>query len=84
MELTDEQRQDLWGIRMVLLMEEDPQSNTYRQIKLNPAQFGKISDAVADVHVTGKMLDSNTQEVGFNFSEETVTLPDWLRDFYQE
>lgn len=42
-----------WGevfeVRMIVLMEDSPQSNKYHQILLNREQFRKVSDTLANV-----------------------------------
>lgn len=64
----------LYISRLLVFVEESPQSNLYRQVMLNPVQFKKVSDAVVTVE---KPQDKDgIEQVSFNQSEELYTLPE--------
>lgn len=67
-------RNVMYGTRMLVFIEEEPQSNKYRQVLLNAEQFKKVSDSIIKIE---KQADENGQEiVSFDQSEESYTLPD--------
>ncbi len=63
----------MYGTRLLIFVEEDPQSNKYRQVLLTPEEFKKASMNLGTV--TG-MLDDNTENVELQMSEELYDLPD--------
>lgn len=73
-ELLDE----LYGTRLLCFLEEEPQSNNYRQVILNSEQFKNFSLSL------GKVTDQNgnDQTVEFQMSEEIYKLPDLPEIYY--
>jgi hypothetical protein len=70
--------------RLIILLEDSPQSNKYRQLILTPAQFKVISDVI------GAQFETISKEKG-RFIQKikvaddiTTKLPDNLQDFYIE
>lgn len=63
---------DLYGIRVLFFIEEEPQSNKYRQIILTPEEFKKVSMSIGSV----VQVDGHDQTVELNLSDELYTLPD--------
>ena len=39
----------LYGMRLIVFLEESPQSNIYRQVLLDDEKFKKVSDSVCTV-----------------------------------
>lgn len=64
---------DIYGTRLLLFVEIDPQSNTYRQVCLSAEEFKNVSLAF------GKVVsrEGNKQEIELQMSEETYDLPDF-------
>lgn len=65
---------DLYGTRLLVFLETEPQSNKYNQVLLNPAQFKAVSNNI------GVYLDEECRP-GFEvkeveLSDEEYTLPD--------
>ena len=86
MKLTQEQINEIFGIRLILLLEDEPQSNRYRQIKLNPAQFKQLSDFVGKTVASGE-VSSEDGLLRADYSNILIeppieNLPEELRDFY--
>lgn len=70
---------ELYGIRLLIFMEQEPQSNNYRQVLLNPEQFKTLSLTLGEV----VSQVGSKQEVELNFSDETYTLPD-LQEIHED
>ncbi len=62
------------GIRMLLFLETEPQSNKYRQILLSPEEFKRVAFAYGKL--TGKKLSDGLDEVKIEMSDEIFDLPD--------
>ena len=43
--------QDLFGIKMIVLMEQKPQSDHYHQVMLTQEQFKKVSDVLSECFI---------------------------------
>lgn len=69
----------LYGTRLIVLMESEPQSNKYRQVILDPKRFKEISDAVCGGPVSEGLEE---EEVQILMSEDVYDLPD-LKEFTQ-
>ena len=67
----------LYGTRLLVFLEDSPQSNQYHQIHLNEKQFKRVSDAVSNV--VAKHGDDEDVEV--DMSIDTYPLPD-LQEIY--
>lgn len=76
---------ELYKIRLVVLLEEEPQSNKYRQVMLNPGEFKKVSDVVHSIgekeenHNCGNPDCDGLQLV---LSDRIITLPD-IQDIHR-
>lgn len=70
---------DLYGIRMLVFLEVEPQSNRYTQVLLNPKQFKIISGTIGTV--IG--VEEEKEIVKWTCSEEEYTLPD-LQEIYTD
>ena len=72
---------ELYSTRLLVFIEEEPQSNQYRQVILNKEQFKKVSDAVITIE---KEKDEHGMEmVSFKHSEELYELPDLIEINYE-
>jgi len=62
----------LYGTRLLVFLEDAPQSNQYRQIILNQDQFKNLSNSI------GTVVDKegDDEQVEIEMSEEIYTLPD--------
>lgn len=67
----------LYGTRLLVFLEDAPQSNEYRQICVNEKQFKALSDAVCTV----QSREGDDELVMIQMSEETYKLPD-LQEIY--
>lgn len=63
----------MYGTRLLVFVEESPQSNKYRQVILDPEEFKRVSMNLGTV--TGK-LDDQTENVEIQMSDEIYNLPD--------
>ena len=68
---------ELYGTRLLLFIETEPQSNKYRQIKLGPEEFKKVSGSFGlptnkKINISGHMVD----EIDVAMSDEIYDLPD--------
>lgn len=70
--MTHIDKYDLYKTRLLVFLEEDPQSNKYRQIILTAEQFKNMSDAVCTV----ESRIGDDEEVTMRLSDEIYTLPD--------
>ena len=64
---------DIYGTRMLIFIETEPQSNKYNQVLLNAEEFKKASLAI------GKVIEKDNDgddKVEFSFSKEEYILPD--------
>jgi len=68
----------LYGIRLLVFLEESPQSNEYRQVVVDPKKFKEISDAVCKV----EEKEGDEELVSIRLSEEIYKLPD-LREIHE-
>jgi hypothetical protein len=66
---------DLYTVRMIVLMETEPQSNLYRQVRLTAPEFKQLSDTIADIMKTDDGM-------AFDLGNELMRLPDRIEDFY--
>lgn len=62
----------LYGTRLLVFLEDSPQSNQYHQVILNPTQFKRVSDAISNV--VGRNGDD--EDVEMELSVDTYKLPD--------
>ena len=72
---------DIYGVRVLVFMEIEPQSNKYYQILLTPDMYKNMTATIA--HPTGKLTESGLDEYALNTSEEEYVLPD-LSEAYEE
>jgi hypothetical protein len=63
---------ELYGTRLLVFLEEEPQSNKYRQILLTKDEFKKLSLSIGTV----VEQDGADQTVEMHMSEDLYTLPD--------
>ena len=63
---------DLFGTRLLVFVEESPQSNKYRQIILNAEEFKKVSFSIGTI----TSRNGDDEMVEFQMSEELYDLPD--------
>ncbi len=70
----------LYVNRMIILIEDGPQSNEYRQLILTAKQFKDISDSIAKA--CGTVLIDGKEKVCIKESSQTYPLPDNVNDFY--
>lgn len=69
----------LYELRMLVFLENEPQSNKYSQVILNNEQFKKLSDCIAEImggNVKNDSLRNNYVETDITLSEENYWLPD--------
>ena len=52
---------EVFGLKMVILMESEPQSDHYHQLVLNKDQFKTVSDVIADT-IGKKMCEQHDME----------------------
>lgn len=70
---------DIYGTRLLIFLETEPQSNKYNQVILDPEEFKKTAFSL------GKVLskeDNGNDRVHFNISDEEYDLPDLLEIDY--
>lgn len=67
------QSTDLYGTRVLVFMEEEVDTNRYRQVLLTPEEFKRVSDQIGRVT---KQFSDGYQEVELSLSEEVYELPD--------
>ncbi len=65
---------ELYGIRILVFQEMEPQSNKYCQVFLNEEQFKAMSLTLGKL--TGKTVRDGVDEVELQLSTEEYTLPD--------
>lgn len=71
--------EDLYNIRMIVLIECEPQSNQYHQVRLTKEQFIHVSDAIAEC------FEGTEDSVTFRIDDVThIRLPDNIQDYYAE
>jgi ABC-type tungstate transport system permease subunit len=76
---------ELYTVRLIVLMEDAPQSNKYRQVILNPEQFKKVSDAVAQQFVRVEEKDTKRLTAyDIVMSDELYDLPSNIQDITYE
>lgn len=73
-------RYDVYGTRLLVFLEDSPQSNKYRQLIFTPEEFKKVSLSVGTVE--GKRGDDEL--VRLQESEETYELPDLMEHLSEE
>lgn len=66
--------EELYGVRLLVFQETEPQSNKYRQVLLDKEQFKKVSFDTSKL--TGKKIMDNIDECTVMLSDEIYTLPD--------
>ena len=81
MKLTDEQLSDIFGLRMVVLLESEPQSNRYMQVSLSPEQFLELSNKFGEI-MGEKVTDDGIPTGSYHLISDEIVLPDWVRDYY--
>lgn len=69
-----ELRNAMYGIRVLVFIETDPQSNKYNQVLLNPEQFKAMTDTIC--RKEGKQLDNDLELTMMETSDEVYELPD--------
>lgn len=62
----------LYGTRLLVFLEDAPQSNQYRQVILNGSQFKRVSDAISNV----VSRNGDEEDVEIEMSLDTYLLPD--------
>jgi hypothetical protein len=67
----------LYGTRLLVFLEADPQSNHYHQVRLTPDQFKRVSDAIS--RIVGR--NGSDEDVEIDMSVDTYLLPD-LQEVY--
>lgn len=71
----------LYHVRMLIFVEEEPQSNKYRQVILSPEQLRAVSDAIA---VNKQAFNNGKQRsIEVQLSDQVFKLPD-LQDSQQK
>lgn len=65
---------ELYGIRILIFQEMEPQSNKYCQVFLNEEQFKAMSLTLGKF--TGETVRDGIDEVELQLSTEEYTLPD--------
>lgn len=70
---------ELYSQRVLIFMETEPQSNTYRQVILDAKKFKAMSDTISVE--TGRKLAENINEIEIELSDEEYVLPD-LKEIY--
>ncbi len=63
----NELENEIYGIRLIVLLETSPQSGKYRQVRLNPERFKNVSMAIS----TG-----TPEEAILDIGDEIIPLPD--------
>lgn len=72
---------EIYGVRVLVFMESEPQSNKYNQLIFNNEQFRKVSKIIGDVYpYLGKEKETDIDLYKLNQSHEVYDLPD-LRQF---
>lgn len=71
---------ELYGIRTLLFMETEPQSNKYRQVELTAEEFKNVNMSYGKN--TGAIIREGVNEVELHLSEEIYDLPD-LPEIYE-
>lgn len=62
---------DLYGVRTLVFIETEPQSNKYCQVLLSPEMFRNMTDTISK-----KLTEGEMEEREIKTSEEEYTLPD--------
>lgn len=70
----------LFEQRLLIFLEDSPQSNKYHQVVFTQPQFKAMSDTMAIVF-GGKPDGDEMEEININMSMTTHTLPD-LQSYY--
>ena len=73
---------EIYGTRLLLFMETEPQSNKYRQILPNLEEFKRISSSFGTL--TGKKIEiegCDVDELKVKLSDDIYNLPD-LKEIY--
>lgn len=65
---------EIYGLRVLVFLELEPQSNKYQQVMLDADQFKKVSMAMSVA--TGREIRDGIDEAKTYLSEETYELPD--------
>lgn len=81
--LTEDQLRALYNVRLVVLVEEHPQSNRYLQFKFTKEQFDIISDTLSSLYPI-ENTKGNTEIRKFSFVDKIVVLPEHIQDFYED
>lgn len=66
---------ELYTQRTLIFIEEEPQSNKYRQVILTPEEFKRVSDNLGRIASEADGIE----QIEINLSDEIYTLPD-LKD----
>ena len=82
MKLTDEQLSDIFGLRMVVLLESEPQSNRYMQVALSPEQFLELSNKFGEI-MGEEVTEDGLRKGMYQLMSDEIVLPDWVRDYYE-
>jgi hypothetical protein len=70
----DDLYSEIYGLRLLVFMEAEPNSNLYHQVLLSPEEFKKVSLSIGVE--TGAEVRPGVKEVATTTSEEVYTLPD--------
>lgn len=65
---------DIYGLRTLVFVEKEPQSNKYFQVLLSPEMFKNMTATISKP--TGRKLESGSDEHELQTSEEEYDLPD--------
>mgnify|MGYP001581381100 CR=1 FL=1 len=65
--------EEIYSLRMLVFLEEEPQSNKYRQVILTPEQYNVVSVGISH---NRRPIGGDMDEVEEHLSSEVYTLPD--------
>lgn len=68
----------LYVTRLVLMLETEPQSNSYKQVLITKEQFRKMSDALFDCHEQNIL-----GEIGMLLADDSIELSPDFKDFIE-
>lgn len=72
----------LYTTRLLVFMEDKPQSNQYRQVFLSPEEFKAVSFSIGTI--TGEKNSYGDEIVDLQLSSELIKLPDLKEIHYEE
>jgi hypothetical protein len=74
---------ELFGLRMMVMLEHEPQSDHYHQMMFSQEQFKKISDFIADTLGKKQCEDHGVEEVKLVIGGDCVFIHGG-KDYYSE